>query len=349
MTIDPEDYSEAQVRVRPGRGSRPRTKQRPTHAGAAHGQITGVARGRYRVRLGGFLADQDIDLDAIRARELHGTAIVVGDRVRLTGDVSGASGALARIVAVEPRRTVLRRSADDRDQLERIVVANADLLLIVCAAAAPKPRPGFVDRCVLAAVDGGLDPALIITKTDLDPAVDLAAHADRLGIPCIRTAPPTEAETMDAGPTVADLADLRSLISGRVAALVGHSGVGKSSLLNRLAPTAQRATGAVNRVTGRGRHTSSSASAVACPATDGLEPAWLIDTAGVRSFGLGHVDPDRFARAWAGPAGARIAAAEPELRDDLVAEAEDPSALPRLRELVRLLALLEPAPDDAGH
>ena len=79
---------------------------------------------------------------------------------------------------------------------------------------------------------------------------------------------------------------LRSALSGRVSVLVGHSGVGKSTLVNALVPLALRATGVVNDVTGRGRHTSSSAVALALPGDDG----WIIDTPGIRSFGLAHVD-----------------------------------------------------------
>jgi ribosome biogenesis GTPase len=267
------DWDESDVRVRPNpKANRPRTKRRPAHADARPGMVTTVDRGRYRVRLDGA----GPTVTAARARELHRERIVVGDRVDLVGDLTGAAGTLARIVRVEPRRTVLRRSADDADQVERVVVANADTLLIVVAAASPDPSLGFIDRCVVAALDAGIDPVVVVTKTDLAAAAPVRAHLSGLDVPVIESAGGSAA------------APVRDLARGRVVALVGHSGVGKSTLLNAVAPDAERSTGHVNAVTGRGRHTSSSALAV--PVDDG---GWLVDTPGVRSFGLGHVRPER--------------------------------------------------------
>jgi len=82
---------------------------------------------------------------------------------------------------------------------------------------------------------------------------------------------------------------ITAALAGRMSVLVGHSGVGKSTLVNALVPDAYRAIGRVNLVTGRGRHTSSSAVALRLPAIDGHPAAWVIDTPGVRSFGLAHV------------------------------------------------------------
>ena len=109
-------------------------------------------------------------MTAMRARELGRNSVVVGDRVALAGDLSGEPGALARIVRVEERRTVLRRTADDDDPYERIVVANADQLAIVIALADPEPRARLIDRCLVAAYDAGLRPLLVLTKSDLAPA-----------------------------------------------------------------------------------------------------------------------------------------------------------------------------------
>ena len=104
--------------------------------------------------------------------------IVTGDRVDVVGDTTGEEGALARIVRIQPRTTLLRRSADDTDEVERIIVANADQMLIVVAAADPEPRPRLVDRYLVAAFDAGIAPILCITKTDLaDPAAFLANFA----------------------------------------------------------------------------------------------------------------------------------------------------------------------------
>ena len=269
MARDWTKLDEDDVRVRPGRGSRPRTRRRPAHADAATGFVTSVDRGRYRC-----LVD-DRAVTAMRARELGRKSVVVGDRVRLVGDVSGRTDALARVVRVEPRTSVLRRTADDTDPVERVIVANAEQLVIVTALADPEPRPRLIDRCLVAAYDADLDRLLCLTKADLAAPDDLIATYRPLGVPYV--------VTHKGGP--AD--ELLEALSGRVSVLVGHSGVGKSTLVNALIPAAERAVRQVNPVTGRGRHASSSAVALELPAG-----GWIIDTPGVRSFGLAHVRPD---------------------------------------------------------
>ena len=105
----------------------------------------------------------------------------MGDRVRLTGDLSGRPDTLARIVAVEERSSVLRRSLEDApDQRgEKAIVANADTMCIVVALADPPPRTGMIDRCLVAAFEAGLDPVLVLTKADLASADELiAAYQD---------------------------------------------------------------------------------------------------------------------------------------------------------------------------
>lgn len=259
------------MRVRPGRGSRPRTRRRPAHPDAADAFVTGVDRGRYRCWTG------ERTVTAMKARELGRGGIVVGDRVRLAGDASGDPGSLARVVQVLPRTSVLRRSAEDDDPAERVIVANADQLVIVTALADPPPRPRLIDRFLVAAYDAGLEPLLCLTKADLAPPDDLLAIYQPLGIASITLSRPFSGQ----------LDQLAGLLAGRISVLVGHSGVGKSTLVNALLPAADRAVGSVSAVTGRGRHTSSSA--VALPLPGG---GWIIDTPGLRSFGLGHVSAD---------------------------------------------------------
>ncbi|MEP7159662.1 MAG: ribosome small subunit-dependent GTPase A [Dermatophilaceae bacterium] len=269
-----EDY-EDHFRARPNRrGSRPRTKDRPRHEDAVPGRVVAVDRGRYTVLVG------DRTVVAMRARELGRKSIVVGDEVELVGDVAGSPDALARMVRVAYRRSVLRRTADDTDLVERVIVANADQLAIVTACADPEPRPRMIDRCLVAAYDAGLDPLLLLTKADLRDPSDLLSGYEALGVPSVVTRRGDE----DTG-RIDALDAVRAHLADRVTVLVGHSGVGKSTLVNALIPGTDRAVGVVNEVTGRGRHTSASAVALALPGG-----GWVVDTPGVRSFGLAHVD-----------------------------------------------------------
>lgn len=279
------DYDESDVRIRANRrGSRPRTKDRPAHDDAESGRVLTVDRGRFTTLVDENLATERVVM-AMKARELGRAGVAVGDRVALVGDLSGTEDTLARLVRVEPRTGVLRRTADDTDPVERVIVTGVDQMVIVAAAADPEPRHRMVDRCLVAAYDAGIEPVLCLTKGDLrSPTEFLAAYAD-LELPVVTTA-------MQADGTITGLPGLQARLVGRDSVLIGHSGVGKSTLVNALARHADRATGHVNDVTGRGRHTSSSA--VAFRLYDGEEPVgWVTDTPGVRSFGLAHVSPHR--------------------------------------------------------
>jgi ribosome biogenesis GTPase len=253
--------------------------------------VISTDRGRY-----GCMADGRL-IVAMKARELGHGSVVVGDRVALAGDTSGAEGSLARIVRVEPRTSALRRSADDNDPAERIIVANADRLVIVCALAQPPPGLRFVDRCLVAAYDAGIEPLLLLTKADLAPKSapgKVRALYRPLGLPMLTTRRPLPAWAESR---------LRSVLAGRISVLIGQSGVGKSTMVNTLVPDADRTVGRVNAVTGRGRHTSSSVLALPLPPLHdkpGGKPGdgWLIDTPGLRGFGLGHVSPERVIEAF---------------------------------------------------
>ena len=276
---DEDEFDESDVRVRPNRrGSRPRTKTRPEHADAVQGTVLGVDRGRYAVLVdeGG---EDEREITAARASELRRKSVVTGDHVDLVSDTTGEPGTLARIVRIGERSTLLRRSADDTDEVERIIVANADQMLIVVSAANPEPRIRLVDRYLVAAFDAGIQPLLVITKTDLADPDEFLENFAGLDLPVFRSS--TERMPLEE--------ITRSLVGHRTV-FVGHSGVGKSTLVNALVPGADRAIGRVNEVTGRGRHTSSSTISLRVGDERG-GTGWVIDTPGVRSFGLGHVDP----------------------------------------------------------
>ena len=264
-------FDEDDVRVRPGRSkSRPRSKDRPNFDEAVTAMVTAVDRGRFTLDVEG------VPIYAVKARELGRKGVVVGDNVSVVGDVSGAADTLARIVRVHDRQHFLRRTADDTDPVERVIVANADRVAVVSAIADPEPSLGLIDRCLVAAFDAGCEPLLILTKRDLADPSELVARYEALDIPVI---------VLQRGD---DLELLRRKLHDSKTVFMGHSGVGKSTLVNALVPDAARATGDVNDVTGRGRHTSTSA--VAIPLPDG---GWIIDTPGVRSFGLAHIDTAR--------------------------------------------------------
>jgi ribosome biogenesis GTPase len=310
---------------RPRRRTRPRTKERPRYDDAVDGVVTTVDRGRLTLEVGG------VTVWAVKARPLGRKGVVVGDRVRVVGDVSGEEGALARIVEVQERVTVLRRTADDDDPVERVVVANADQLVVVTALADPEPRPRLIDRALVAAYDAGMKPLLCLTKADLaDPETLLATYRS-LGVPWVVTQ------------RGADLTSLRDRLTGRTSVLIGHSGVGKSTLVNALVPDAGREIGLVNAVTGRGRHTSTSAIMLALPDHSG-GAGWIIDTPGIRSFGLAHVRPEDLIEAFPDldemtedcPRGCTHGADEPECGlDEAVARGEaEPERVESFRRLL---------------
>jgi ribosome biogenesis GTPase len=180
-----------------------------------------------------------------------------------------------------------------------------------------------------------MTPLLCLTKSDLaDPETLLSTYRS-LGVPWVVTH------------RGGDLGGLRARLRGRTSVLVGHSGVGKSTLVNALVPDADREIGHVNAVTGRGRHTSTSAFMLELPEGDG----WIIDTPGIRSFGLAHVEPERLIEAFPDldemtedcPRGCTHGADEPECGlDEAVASGDaDPERVESFRRL--LAARSEPA------
>jgi ribosome biogenesis GTPase len=277
--MTPREYDETDARVRPSRSTRPRSKDRPSHSDAISALVTTVDRGRQTC-----ITDDGVIVTAMRARELGPKSVVVGDQVSIVGDTSGNEGSLARIVSVKDRRNSLSRTVDDSAQVERTIVSNIDQLVIVIAAANPEPRRGLIDRFLVSAFTEGIVPKIVVTKTDLNEVPSFLEEYQGLDVEIIPTAIKSTSRDKD-------LARLHKVLDGKISVLVGHSGVGKSTLINALVPDADRLTGDVNEATGRGRHTSSSAIALPLVSADESQShGWIIDTPGIRAFGLSHID-----------------------------------------------------------
>ena len=155
-------------------------------------------------------------------------------------------------------------------------------MVIVSSVANPEPRIGFVDRCLAVAFDQGIAPIIVMTKADLGSTTEFLNNYAALNVKVFTV-------RRDQDPN-----ELRSTLLEKVSVFIGHSGVGKSTLVNLLLGNESRRTGQVNEVTGRGRHTSSSAVAMQIS-----KHGWIIDTPGIRSFGLEHVDSNRIIASFA--------------------------------------------------
>ncbi len=203
--------------------------------------------------------------------------VVVGDRVTLdAGDAHGVAG----IAAVAPRRNLLeRRTPEGRGT--RPVAANLDHVFVVTAPAEPAPVPQLLDRLCAIAEANDLPVAVVVNKIDLAPGGPVAARMRRAGYDVFEVSARTGAGC-DA---------LFREFRGRESLLTGPSGVGKSSLLNRLEPGLALRTAEVSRRIGRGRNTT--VSAVMVPLSEG---GWLVDTPGFSEVGLWGIEPRELAR-----------------------------------------------------
>ena len=235
------------------------------------------------------LAEDGVQWRCVQRKTLSrvsATQMVVGDVVRFSpspelNDAVQNEGVVERI---EPRRTVLTR-ADSFKQIEsHPIVANAERMLIVASLHSPEVKWGLIDRMVIAAGSGGLEPILCLNKVDM--AVDdedLAAaqvvldHYASLGIATLKTCVPTGLG-LDA---------LRDTLTGRATVLAGHSGVGKSSLVRAVEPALDLRVGDISAIHNKGMHTTTSARKY--PLSFG---GHVIDTPGVKLFGLWDVSRD---------------------------------------------------------
>jgi len=201
-------------------------------------------------------------------------AVVVGDRVEVERSGEGAA-----IAAVEPRRTAISRRDPSNPRREQILVANVDAVLVVVAAARPAPVPGLVDRFLVAIESRGLETGIVVNKVDLDPEGEWRRWGDvyrGLGY-AVFPVSALQGEGLEA---------VRGFLAGQTTSLLGHSGVGKSTLANALDASLQLRTGDVQDASGKGMHTTTTVSLLPLP-----WGGYLVDTPGIREFALWDVEP----------------------------------------------------------
>ncbi len=200
--------------------------------------------------------------------------VVPGDRVAIRHE---------KVAYVAPRRTTLSRSEPGNQNKDKMIAANIDILVIVAAIIDPPFRPALVDRYLVAAARGGIQPILCVTKTDLSSETSAADVYRDARVPVVHC-------SIASGKGIEEL---RGLLAGSLAVFAGHSGVGKSSLLNAVAGEDRARTGAVSEGSGKGRHTTTSSKLHELP-----NGARIIDTPGIREFGLGPVTAEELRSAF---------------------------------------------------
>jgi ribosome biogenesis GTPase len=203
-----------------------------------------------------------------------GNAVVVGDRVGIEHSADRRV-----IVRVEPRRSAFSRRAAGNSPREQVVAANLDQVVLVASVEDPAFKAGFADRVLGQAHHAGLPALLVINKSDLAEESVSRGIAQDYATAGIRGL----VVSVHAG---TGLDAVRDACAGRRSLFVGHSGVGKSSLLNAMVPALDLLAGLVNAKTGKGRHTTTAAWLVR---PEGFE---LIDTPGMRAFGLWGIGAD---------------------------------------------------------
>lgn len=214
---------------------------------------------------------------SLKRHRRHSDLVAVGDRVLVT-DVGEGEG---RIESVLPRTRVLARPARLSTDTEQVILANPDQALFVFSLHNPEPHRRMLDRFLLLAASQDLPAAIAINKVDLDPAGADAALDRFADYTRHYTLFPVSVKTgqgIDA---------IRAWLEGKVTVVAGPSGVGKSSLLNRLHPGLQRLVGEVSEATGKGRHTT-----IAAEIQQLAPGTFIADTPGMRSLTMDAIPGD---------------------------------------------------------
>lgn len=205
--------------------------------------------------------------ESVRCKTL--VDVAVGDRVRFSAE-------RRKIDRVLPRTAILSRPDPNNPRIERVIAANIELVVNVVSLQAPPLSPGLIDRYLIAIEQSGADPLICVNKTDLEDPGDILKPYEALGVPVVYCS----------AATGAGLDTLRAALAGRLCVFTGHSGVGKSSLLNALDPNSNAATGDVSAMHHKGKHTTTSSKLYDLP-----NGAVIIDTPGIRELGLWNLTP----------------------------------------------------------
>jgi ribosome biogenesis GTPase len=241
------------------------------------GQITCGINNIYSVQTENGVFSCRIKGKQLRTEKKYYNPIAVGDYVILEADLLSPS--TGYIIERRPRSTLFARYNKKR-KASQVIAANADLLVGISSTASPPFRPRFLDRLLVGAEQGGLEPVLVINKRDLgmDPetASRLQAYRD-LGYRVLETSVPDGT----------GIAELEKLLKGRVTVFAGQSGAGKSSLLNCIDPELRLKIGEISQKYDRGAHTTNFA--VMVKTRGGLT---CIDTPGVREFEVAAIMPE---------------------------------------------------------
>ncbi len=246
------------------------------HDELQHGLVVRFEGGFYMVQSGGESLLCTLVKRLRRGVRSATNPLAVGDTVGFR-DIGGAQGVIERI---DERRNELVRTAPGRDALKHVLAANLDLLLVVTALRSPPPNLARIDRFLLIAEQAEIPPAIVVTKLDegtVDEADALFAPYPTIGYPVLLTS----ATTGDG------ISALRALLKDKISAVVGSSGVGKSTLLNAVQPGLQLRAGELGERTGKGRHTTTVADLI--PLTTG---GYVADTPGLRGIEPFDLDPE---------------------------------------------------------